>query len=195
MSSLEEQVKILFSNSSFCLNNQFLLCQPQQFDHIREKIAYLDGYPTPRQVLKEQSKTEYYQFMLTFISIIKGDNLHTRKTRSISSSPSASPRSAWNPFKFGGDKNKKLLKAVQDADMDKVKKNLDKGADIESRDHVRCLSVGIIVSIHPISSTHPTPQVRYTPLILAASRGNAELVELLLSKGADIEASDMVCVY
>eukprot|EP01035_Chromulina_nebulosa_P024875 gene24875-32405_t len=121
--------------------------QPRQFDHTREKLAFLDGHPTPRQ----------------------GDNLHIRTTRSIPSSPSASPRSAWNPFKFGGDNNKKLLKAVQDADMDKVKKNLDKGADIEFRDHVR-----------------------YTPLILAASRGNAELVELLLSKGADIEASDMV---
>ena len=110
-------------------------------------------------------------------------------------SPSVSPRSAWNPFKFGGNRNKKLLKAVQDADMDRVKKNLDKGADIESRDHVRSSSssteeVSILYHLHS-----PTHQVCYTPLILAASRGNAELVDLLLSKGADIEAADLVRVY
>ena len=36
-------------------------------------------------------------------------------------------------------------------------------------------------------------QVKYTPLILAACGGKADLVELLLSKGANIEAVDVVC--
>lgn len=36
-------------------------------------------------------------------------------------------------------------------------------------------------------------QIKYTPLVLAARGGKADLVELLLSKGANIEAVDLVC--
>ena len=37
---------------------------------------------------------------------------------------------------FGGDKNKKLLKAVEENDLEKVKKYLGKGADLETRNNV-----------------------------------------------------------
>lgn len=37
---------------------------------------------------------------------------------------------------FGGDKNKKLLKAVEEGNLEKVKKYLGKGADLETRNNV-----------------------------------------------------------
>ena len=37
---------------------------------------------------------------------------------------------------FGGDKNKKLLKAVEENDLEKVKKYLGKGANLETRNNV-----------------------------------------------------------
>ena len=73
------------------------------------------------------------------LRFLQDNDLHINnlQIRSAPSLPKASSDRVWNPFKFSGDRNKELLKAVQDADMDKVKKNLDKGADIETRNHVR----------------------------------------------------------
>eukprot|EP01035_Chromulina_nebulosa_P026800 gene26800-35129_t len=68
---------------------------------------------------------------------------------------------------FGGDKNKKLLKAVDEGNIEKVKKYLGKGADLETRNNVQ-----------------------YTALMIAAWKGLHELVSFLLSQGANKDAVD-----
>jgi ankyrin repeat protein len=68
-----------------------------------------------------------------------------------------------------------LLNAAEQGDVAAVSKWLDKGASPLARDERRKTR-------------------NYTPLMLAASRGHAEAVSLLLNAGADIDASDIVDV-
>lgn len=51
---------------------------------------------------------------------------------------------------------------------------------------------GALVSHLTLRSSLPEPQLGNTSLILAAFHGNADVVELLLSLGVDIDAKDHV---
>ena len=65
---------------------------------------------------------------------------------------------------------------------------LDKGADMEANSNVRMCSARSFLSIIHSLRTICRKQIGNTPLVIAALKDNKEAVELLLEKGADIEA-------
>jgi ankyrin repeat protein len=64
-----------------------------------------------------------------------------------------------------------LHKAVREGDADKVKKLLDAGADVNVRESSK-------------------DRLQYTPLHWAANNGDLEIAEILISRGADLDAED-----
>ena len=67
-------------------------------------------------------------------------------------------------------KNKSLFEAVNKGDIEQVKRLIADGADV--------------------NATEDLGQVRWTPLIAAASGGNAQVVKVLLENGAKVDATD-----
>ena len=66
------------------------------------------------------------------------------------------------------NKNKLLLKAADDGDVDDVRKLLDKGANVEAADKY----------------------FGYTPLHRACYNGHVRVANMLLARGAKIDATD-----
>ena len=66
--------------------------------------------------------------------------------------------------------NKSLFEAVKKGDIEQAKKVIAQGADV--------------------NATEDLGQVRWTPLIAAASGGNARVVKVLLENGAEVDAND-----
>ncbi|XP_006859423.1 PREDICTED: LOW QUALITY PROTEIN: ankyrin repeat domain-containing protein 7 [Chrysochloris asiatica] len=102
---------------------------------------------------------------------------------------------------------KKLHKAVSVGDLEKVQKYLQlKKHDVNIRDkehrtplHLACASgypniVSVLIEkqckINVQDRENRSPLDGYTPLLLAITENNAEMVEFLLKKGADVNASD-----
>jgi len=71
------------------------------------------------------------------------------------------PTLPWN-------KNKQLLKVAEDGDVDKVQKLLDKGANVEAADKY----------------------FGYTPLHRACYNGHVRVANMLLARGAKIDATE-----
>ena len=67
----------------------------------------------------------------------------------------------------GTKREKQLFSAVTEGDVEKVKKLISEGVDVDIRN-----SIG------------------QTPLLMASSRGYDEMAEFLISRGADVNATD-----
>jgi ankyrin repeat protein len=98
-----------------------------------------------------------------------------------------------------------LHTAAQNGHKEIVALLLESGADFEAKDQVKRMSVAFMVAHIFIESLFRLfesfffhelrPQHARTPVHYAAEGGHRKIVSLLLEKGADIEAQDLVLVH
>jgi serine/threonine protein kinase len=95
-------------------------------------------------------------------------------------------------------KNEELLEASEKGDVEKVKKLLKKGADVNAKNFLGFTSLHIAASAGHIevvklliengANVNAKDNVGWTPLYNAAIYGHIEVVKLLIEKGADVNA-------
>ena len=89
-------------------------------------------------------------------------------------------------FLTGCDGNTELMKSVLSEDSAQVQALLDAGADINARNNY-----GWTALMHAARNGDPDQDDRgWTALMRAARMGHANIVEILIQQGADLEKSD-----
>ncbi len=105
------------------------------------------------------------------------DGLQISRAPTISLPPSSGSGAGWWPFSKNNEYNKELLEAAQNGDLAKAKAALDKGADVDSLDHVR---------YHDVIQ----PEVLFPPLPLGDCFPRGKVLKFLcvLSTGKKLRA-------
>ena len=96
--------------------------------------------------------------------------------------------------------NQQLIDAVSDADKERVKNALSKGADVNARDNMSWTPLMLAAGNDHISiaellinegaNINARTNDGKTALMFAAAEGNKEIVELLVERGADVNTRD-----
>jgi uncharacterized protein len=90
--------------------------------------------------------------------------------------------SVFCPLSFAEDQGQVLIKAVKQGDLEQIRELVDKGADVNAKDED-----GFIIT-KGRSRERIRRTIGWTPLMLATYYDRLETAELLIAKGADVNA-------